>query len=164
MQKTFTSKTLLALMALLFASGLTFGTIGVVTRVQAQQNGIFDRARTQYFNNGSLNGRYASLSTAITPGTPASNKTTYDACVGLVTFDGFGNFTDSETHSFNGEIERAQYKGTYQVNPDGTGTMTYFDENGPTDPCPIILSDGGREVTFIITTPGIVATGVLKKQ
>lgn len=163
MKNTFFAKTALALLALVCAGLLARNnqTFTFVPPAQAQASSAFDRARQPIFNNGSLNGRYASQVTTIKP---RMNRTTYEACVGLVTFDGFGNFTDSETHSFNGEIVSAQYKGTYQVNPDGTGTMTYFDENGPTPPCPIVLSDGGKEVTFLISVPGVVATGVLKKQ
>lgn len=167
LKKPLTIKTILASFALLFAlSLLAYGArlsepTDWMPQDYAPSDNSYEHARSRYFNNASLKGRYASLATAITPD---AGKTSYTACVGLVTFDGFGNFTDQETHSFNGEIVRQEYRGTYHINPNGTGTMTYFDANGPTNPCPIVLSDGGKEVTFIVTQPGIVSTGVLKKQ
>ncbi len=165
MHQSLLAKTTLILLVLLSVGGVFARGINAFSLMMPEDVGqvveTVGRAPSRHFNNASLHGRYASLSTTITPG---EDKTTYDACVGLVAFDGDGNFTDSETHSFNGEIVRKQYRGTYQINADGIGTMTYFDENGPTQPCPIVLSDGGKEVTFLVNVPGVVATGTLKKQ
>jgi hypothetical protein len=42
-----------------------------------------------------------------------------------MTFDGVGNFTESYTGMVNGSLTAGTFTGTYTVNPDGTGTLTF---------------------------------------
>ncbi len=116
------------------------------------------------FTRRDLNGRYASFAQA-TFFDPAQNRTTYATCVGVVTFDGRGRFTDREVHSYDGVIVRDQFTGTYAVNPDGTGTMHFVGENETFD-YDIVLSNEGKDVVFLVElpVPGLVSQGTLKKQ
>ena len=116
------------------------------------------------FTRRDLVGRYSSFSQA-TFFDPMSNRILYATCVGVVTFDGRGRFTDHEVHSFDGVIVRDQFTGNYTVNPDGTGTMHFIGENETFD-YDIVLSNEGKDVVFLVElpVPGLVSQGTLKKQ
>jgi hypothetical protein len=116
------------------------------------------------FSKRDLNGRYASFAQA-TFFDPSQNRTTYATCVGVVTFDGRGRFTDREVHSYDGVIVRDQFTGTYTVNADGSGVMHFVGENESYD-YDIVLSNGGKDVIFLVElpVPGLVSQGTLKKQ
>ncbi len=127
---------------------------------------IFFRDETDQksFSKRDLNGRYASFAQA-TFFDPVQNRTTYATCVGVVTFDGRGRFTDHEVHSYDGVIVRDDFTGTYTVNPDGTGVMHVVGENEAYD-YDIVLSNEGKDVIFLVElpVPGLVSQGTLKKQ
>lgn len=73
------------------------------------------------FSNASLQGSYGHL----------SNRTTADptdvqmARVGILTFDGVGNVNNSFTEIINGQVMSSTLSGTYTVNPDGSGAITW---------------------------------------
>ena len=116
------------------------------------------------FTRRDLNGKYSSFAQA-TFYDPTTNRTLYATCVGVVTFDGRGRFTDREVHSYDGVIVRDQFTGNYTVNPDGTGTMHFIGENETFD-YDIVLSNEGKDVVFLVElpVPGLVSQGTLKKQ
>ena len=66
------------------------------------------------------------------------------------TFDGNGNFNNTLTLNDNGMVTHATDFGTYQVNPDCTGTLF---TNGGTRTVEILLVDGGKEFYSIRTDP-----------
>ena len=119
---------------------------------------------TRSFSRRDLVGRYSSYATA-TIFDPTANRTTSATCIGVVTFDGRGHFTDREVHSYDGVIVRDQFAGTYTVNPDGSGMMHYVGEAESYDQ-EIVLSNDGKDITFLILLdiPGIVSQGTMKKQ
>ncbi len=123
-----------------------------------------DETDQRLFSKRDLAGRYASFAQA-TFFDPAQNRTTYATCVGVVTFDGRGRFTDREVHSYDGTIVRDEFTGTYTVNPDGTGVMHVVGENESYD-YDIVLSNEGKDVIFLVElpVPGLVSQGTLKKQ
>jgi hypothetical protein len=116
------------------------------------------------FSKRDLSGRYSSFAQA-TFFDPSQNRTTYATCVGVVTFDGRGRFTDREVHSYDGVIVRDQFTGTYTVNADGTGVMHFVGVNESYD-YDIVLSNEGKDVVFLVElpVPGLVSQGTLKKQ
>lgn len=118
------------------------------------------------FTKRDLAGRYASYAT-VTIFDPSMNRTLHGTCVGVVTFDGRGRFTDREVHSYDGAIVRDDFTGTYTVNPDGTGVMHFISENETFD-YQFVISNDGKEITFLVTfpedVPGVVSQGTLKKQ
>lgn len=73
------------------------------------------------FSNASLKGSFSHL----------TNRWTVDptdvqlARVGVITFDGVGNVTNSFTEIIGGNIMTGTVSGTYIVNADGTGTITW---------------------------------------
>ncbi len=116
------------------------------------------------FTKRDLIGRYSSFAQA-TFFDPSQNRTTYATCVGVVTFDGRGHFTDREVHSYDGVIVRDEFTGTYSVNWDGTGTMHFVGETETFD-YDIVLSNEAKDVVFLVElpVPGLVSQGNLKKQ
>lgn len=94
------------------------------------------------------------------------------AGVGSLTNDKNGNSRGVRTLSVAGVVVlRQTAAGTVDVNPDGTGTAEYVvttvDPMGFPDAVEtfdFVLVDGGKELHFVSTTPGVVARGVSKRQ
>jgi hypothetical protein len=87
------------------------------------------------------------------------------AAVGRLTFDGAGNFQNSRTISRNGSIAlRVQGVGTYNIDPDCTGTLTFADGGVVTLSTDIVIDADGDEFRMIATSPGTVLTVAGRKQ
>ncbi len=71
------------------------------------------------FSNASLQGSYTFLGTRWTADVTAPQG----GMIGVMTFDGVGNLTESYTGMVNGSLLSGTFTGTYTVNSDGTGTM-----------------------------------------
>jgi hypothetical protein len=87
--------------------------------------------------------------------------------IGRQTFDGQGNTDGAATLSANGNIDRVTFQGTYVVNPDCTGSMTFyvvFPFGVVTANADFVIDDDGAEFRAIITDAGVVETRVYKKQ
>jgi len=84
-----------------------------------------------------------------------------NAAVGVITFDGAGNFSDTYTIVTNGVASPASDVGTYTVNPDCSGTFTDTTINVHAN---LSIVGGGSEVFGIITEPGFTVTFDVKKQ
>ncbi|PYK08432.1 MAG: hypothetical protein DME61_10030 [Verrucomicrobia bacterium] len=85
---------------------------------------------------------------------------------GLYTFDGAGGFTARNVLNFGGgAILNASWSqtftGTYTVNTNGTGTMTWTDHRRH-----FVIGAGGNELKYVGTDPntGIVVGGSMVKQ
>ncbi len=66
------------------------------------------------------------------------------AGVNLDTFDGKGNLTVSGMSSVNGSVSAVAASGTYNVNPDCTGTYTVSDAYGDTFDAFFVIDQGGK--------------------
>ena len=87
------------------------------------------------------------------------------AAVGLLTFDGAGNFQNIRTISRNGSItSRAQGIGTYSVEPDCTGTLTFTDGGIVTLSTDLVVDADGDEFRMIATSPGTILTVAGRRQ
>ena len=86
------------------------------------------------------------------------------ASVGVVSADGEGRLTATDTVSANGLVLHRTITGTYTVNPACTGSATFTDNFGQSTHLDFVLVDRGREFQFIQTDPATVTTGVAKKQ
>lgn len=73
------------------------------------------------FTNASVQGSYSFLTNRWT----ADPSDTLVAMVGILTFDGVGNATLSFTDIVGGQIKTGTFSGTYIVNSDGSGTITW---------------------------------------
>jgi hypothetical protein len=70
---------------------------------------------------------------------------------GLVTFDGNGNLSASETVNLGGKILPVNLPGTYTVNTDCTGSLTTANAH-----LNLVIVRNGREILGVNTDPGHV--------
>ena len=85
---------------------------------------------------------------------------------GLYTFDGAGGFTARLVFNFGGgAILNTSWSqnvtGTYTVNANGTGTMTFTGNHRRH----FVIGDGGRQLRYVVTNlDGDVTGGSMVKQ
>jgi hypothetical protein len=91
------------------------------------------------------------------------------AAVGIFTFDGAGGCTITDQINIGGQAIppsgfRTSTACSYNVNPDGTGTLVaeFTGDPGPT-PLSFVIVDNKKELQFIRTDAG-VAQGVARRQ
>ena len=114
-------------------------------------------------SNATLKGTFAFTSTGFI--TAPSAQAGPFAIVGTQTLDGNGAFTATATVSQNGNIIPVTIVGTYTVNPDCTGTFTA--QISPVDITThlfFVIDDNGKEFQAIQTDPGVVVTGIGRRQ
>lgn len=108
-----------------------------------------------------LQGSYAFYYTSGVPGTPS-----YGIGVGVVSFDGAGKGTSTETVSVNGTVFRATSSVTYTVeaNCSGTITWTYPDFGNLTVRADLAIADNGKTIYTLGTDAGSLSYGVYTRQ
>jgi hypothetical protein len=83
----------------------------------------------------------------------------------LVTYDGVGNFTQTDNVNINGggiPVLNRQGSGTYIVNPDCTGTQILNLPGGQVTHTTFVIVGNGKQVFDVGTDPHVVITGVGK--
>jgi hypothetical protein len=86
------------------------------------------------------------------------------ASVGQVSADGRGNLVGSDTTSVNGVIVRRTLTGTYTVDPDCSGELTFTDSFGLSTHLDFVLVADLQQVNFIQTDASTVTTGIARKE
>ena len=72
--------------------------------------------------------------------------------IGRQTFDGHGNTEGSATATPNGTLAHLTFRGTYAVNPDCTGSMTFHvDQLNADVPLDFVIDDDGAELRAVTT-------------
>jgi hypothetical protein len=139
----------------LFATALV---LGIVPRAQAGEH--------RECSNATLRGSYGytaegTLLPTIAPPPSAGPF----AEIGRQTFDGRGNTEATATASANGNIVELTIAGTYTVNSDCTGSMT-FDVSplGIKGNVKLVIDDDGGEIRTVDTDAGTIETRVYRKQ
>ena len=86
--------------------------------------------------------------------------------IGRQTFDGRGTTDATATLSANGNIVKGvTAQGTYEVNPDCTGSMTLFIlPFASTANLDFVIDDDGAELRAIVTDAGAVESRIYRKQ
>ncbi|MEH2245654.1 hypothetical protein [Nostoc sp.] len=92
-----------------------------------------------------------------------NSKTEQIAVVGLIKFDGNGNFQGNDTLSLNGTIANRTVSGNYDVQPDCTVRMVYVANINGTGFFNGIIVNSGKEIFIVATNPTTVFTGTFKK-
>ncbi len=123
---------------------------------------ISTAGRAPSCNNGTILGSYSYRLDGSVPGV------TNLSGAGLESYaldDGFnGTFSGSDTISFNGQIVPRTLQGTYTLNSDCTGTGKYTDSLNPNPINYVFVAvDGGRELFFQGTDPGVIISGVARR-
>jgi len=142
--------------AAMIGLGVTFPG-GTLPRVHAHEEA------QEVCSAATLNGTYAlTFSGFFTRGpVPAAiDNFTPVAGGGLVTFDGNGNVSASETVSIGGLITPVNVPGTYTVNSDCTGTFI----TTPNAQLNLVILRKGREIQAVNTVPGNVILDNFVKQ
>jgi hypothetical protein len=78
-------------------------------------------------------------------------------------FDGGGKVSGSSTADFGGSSFPVTFSGTYSVKPNCTGSLA-VNAGGSIIHRDLVIVDGGKEVDFVSTDPGLVIAGYMKKQ
>jgi hypothetical protein len=132
--------------------------------------------RAEAFDLSSLNGNYADSSESLVPTTPQRPLLPITAhapynTVALWTFDGAGGLTGRSVVNFGGgDIANTDFlqnvTGTYTVNGNGTGSLTFTTVVGSQHRRHFVISAGGNELKYIGTdlTTGIQSSGTMVKQ
>lgn len=109
-----------------------------------------------------LKGGYGySVSGALTTGPSAGPF----AAVGRFDFDGMGTFVNVRTISRNGTIlPQVSGAGTYVVNSNCTGSITFTDGGVVTLATDLVIDDDGDGIRMIATSPGTVLVVSGRKQ
>ena len=99
-----------------------------------------------------LHGSYGftTTGTANTPGGPS-----HIGGVGLIVYDGRGNFVGKATVNIDGTVLRRTFVGTYTVAADCTGTLaeTFTDALDGRATFDLVIDDDGRETRAVTTPP-----------
>ena len=141
----------MGLAALVLAAVLTAGTLTMTPSMANEDNGFTERSLE---DNWGFSAHGVHLE---------DDKETPVVVVGLFSFDGKGECS----HSFTGNLGGETFAGTaeectYEVNPDGTGTIT-FSAQGEERVHPFVLVDKANEFHFIERGSEVIS-GVAKRQ
>lgn len=120
----------------------------------------FGIAGAQTCSNASLNGSCVLQAVASPTTTGLAAGGGPESLVGLITFDGNGNFTMRIHKNANGTFFTGDISGTYTVQPNCDGSYTYTNANtGDTDVHDFVISPSGMVLREILrSTQGKTAT------
>lgn len=144
-------------MKLLVTVAIAF-VVGIVPQAQASEH--------KECSTASLHGSFGFTSTGSLLALPAPLAGPF-AEIGRQTFDAQGNTDGTATLSTNGNLLRVTFQGTYDVNPDCTGSMTLLVAPlGATVTLDFVIDHDGAELRAITTgnVPGNTESRIYSKQ
>lgn len=111
-----------------------------------------------------LKGSYVyALSGFKTAGETAAQRTPF-AQAGREAFGGDGTMSGAGTASFNGKTARVTYKGTYTLNADCSGTVSFTDSQEQVSNYDIFVDPEGESFTYVQTDAAIVSAGWERRE
>jgi hypothetical protein len=111
---------------------------------------------------GDLDGDYLLVSQGVV-GPPNARQPL--ANVGLITYNGRGNFYGRENVNVGGMLVQSPFTGTYVVNADCAASAEVQDGIGTAHLTGVLVGQGAnQEVRFLITDPGSVLVGTIKRK
>ena len=146
---------MLTLVALLAA--VAFGASASIARAYAPYPGPTECDNG--YSEKTLAGCFGWSSTAY-----VGNTTQATAAIGLMHLDGAGQLHGWYSGSYLGSPTVRDYKGTYTVNPNGTGHMSFKDNYGNTLDYDFVIVKGGDEVLMSNTLSGNIQNIEMKRQ
>lgn len=115
------------------------------------------------YDVSSLNGGYAyNLNGSATD--PISGSLTRVAEVGLLTADGAGNVSGTDSVMVAGSLIRRTFTGSYTINPDGTGALVLNPTWGSTIHANFVAGQGGQILRLVLTDYGDTISGLMEAQ
>lgn len=151
MKRTMTPTTLVTVFATAFV-------LSIMPRAQAGEH--------RECSEASLQGSFGFTSTGTLLALPAPNAGPF-AEIGRQTFDGNGSTEGTATLSANGNINHVTFVGTYVVNPDCTGSMTFLVlPLNRTIILEFVIDDDETEIRALLTSSpsGNTESRIYKKQ
>jgi hypothetical protein len=146
-----------SIMTAILLAGITLGLPGLRSRRAAAQS-------------MGLTGSYGFSAAVSSQGGNGSNSF---AILGVITFDGAGKLTGSETLAVPDpnpgattlQTQQVPFGGTYTVNADGTGVMMLQFPGASQSMVSFVITDGGAGVMFLQTGgSNSLLTGTARKQ
>ncbi len=100
------------------------------------------------FDLGTLNGAYGGNNSNWVTGSGNGNGSKYfpNSARQLITFDGAGHLTIDQANNDFGTLIRWTVPGTYTVNADGTGQMSWIGPNGGFHLRDFVIVNGGAQI------------------
>lgn len=146
-----------ALVALLAAVcfGASAGFMRVSARVQEPGPTECDNG----FSEKTLAGCFGWSSTAF-----VNNTSQASAAIGIMHSDGAGGLYGWYSGNYVGTPVQKNYKGTYTVNPNGTGHLSWIDNGGAAEEFDFVIVKSGDEVLMSSTIPGFIQNLEMKRQ
>lgn len=95
---------------------------------------------------------------------PTASERTPFAQAGREIFNGDGTMSGVATGNFNGTILRVTYSGTYAVEADCSGAVTFTDSENVVSHYDIAIQDGGVEFGFVQTDDNIVTAAFERRR
>jgi hypothetical protein len=111
----------------------------------------------------SLAGNYLYAQDGFSDGATPGSRSPF-AQAGRETFDGKGNMSGKYTGNFNGVIQRGTYTGTYTVNADCSGSVTFTDNQNTTYHYDIFVNDSGDEFVFVQTDANSITAAFERRR
>jgi len=149
---------MLALVALLAA--VCIGASATFTRVSARADEPGPRECDNDFSEKTLAGCFGWSSTAYVNSTTAQAT----AAIGIMHLDGAGSLSGWYSGSYLGTPTVRTYKGTYAVNPNGTGHLRWIDNMGNGQAFDFVIVKAGEEVLMSSTILGNIQNLEMKRQ
>ena len=113
---------------------------------------------------GTLRGTYIYALDGFTiAGDDATQRAPF-AQAGREIFNGDGTMSGIGTANFNGDVVRVTYTGTYTVEANCTGAVTFTDGAGVVSHYDIAIENGGAEFGFIQTDPNVVTAAFERRR
>jgi hypothetical protein len=116
---------------------------------------------------GTLTGNYGFIQPAgfIAPGHSVTGAEVPWQGVGILAFDGAGNFSANYSVSVNGNVFTNQTaSGPYTVNTDCSGSLTFTSGNAAGYAVNLVIVGGGTEIFAVATGAGDTAAWYAKRQ
>lgn len=88
----------------------------------------------------------------------------YLGAAGRMVSDGAGTITGADTISYDGNIVKRHYTGTYVVNEDCTGSLVLRADDTSITNADFVIVNDGKEVSLVQTDANFVLNGELKQQ
>lgn len=148
----------LALVAMLAA--VVFGASATLTRVSARADYPGPAECDNGFSEKTLAGCFGWSSTAYVNSTTAQAS----AAIGIMHLDGAGGLSGWYSGSYLGTPTTRTYKGTYVVNPNGTGHLRWIDNAGNGEAFDFVIVKAGDEVLMSSVIPGFIQNLEMKRQ
>lgn len=149
--------TMLALVALLAA--VCIGASATLARSYAPAPEPGPSECDNGFSEKTLAGCFGWSSTAF-----VNNTSQASAAIGIMHLDGAGGLYGWYSGSYLGTPVQKTYKGTYSVNPNGTGHLNWIDNAGYAEEFDFVLVKGGDEVLMSSVIPGFIQNLEMKRQ